>query len=133
MPLELNDIIALRKRIAVDRARLEEEERALEVIERRLRMEQSAAPQPRLDLGEPRETKQTFAGAVRDAVNKFTVEEFDVPMIETLLKGMGVPLPEKYLRSRIAMEVQLLASQGAIRRTFQGKGSTPHRYRRVQE
>lgn len=131
MPLELNDVIALRKRIAVDRARLEEEERALAIIERRLRQDQSGQQQqPALPLEDTGPKKKSFAQAVRDSVANFSHdEEFDVPMIETLLKGTGIPLPEKYLRSRIAMELQLLLANHVIRRTFQGGGSIPHRYK----
>lgn len=129
MPLELNDIIALRKRIAVDRARLEEEEQALTIIERRLRSDHQAAPQHGLDLGDANPKRKSFAQAVRDSVQHFQTEEFDVPMIETLLKGAGIPLPEKNCRARIAMELQVLLAKHVITRTVVGSGSTPHKYK----
>jgi hypothetical protein len=76
--------------------------------------------------GEP----PSFAAAVRSAVKRYKPgEEFTVRNIEQILLGDGVKLPEKNARARIAMVLQEMVERESVKKSFEGTGSMPHRYK----
>jgi hypothetical protein len=128
MPITLSDLVLLRKKLDLDRKKIEERERAISTVERMLR-EEASTEQRSLDLPAPVSAQPRFGESVRNAVVHFGTEQFTVPDIEALMKRQNVPLPRKNPRPRIAMILQRLVTEGAVVRTIEGKGPVPNSYR----
>lgn len=128
MPISLPDLVALRHRIESDILRSQEELKAVQLLEKKLRAENGAA-QPELPLDMSRGERPSFADSVRAAVRTYTQDEFTVANIENFLKQQKVTLPAKHIRARIAMILQDLTTKGAVKIASKGSGNTPHRYR----
>lgn len=132
MPISPSDIVVLRKRIEIERKQLEEQERALKVVEEMLRGQKGHnGHQPELNLPHAPLVRTGFAQGVRDVVKQFGESEFTVAGIEDLLKTKGVQLPKKNSRPRIAMVLQAMVKKKQIKVSFEGTGSTPHRFKRI--
>jgi len=144
MPFTPADFTALRSSLEAKRKRLEKELadinegiRAIDVVEKiadasiqqqSLPLDPSVSPVEMLDM---MANHISFAQRVRNSVAHFKDQEFTVKNVEDLLRGRGEPLPEKYVRPRIAMEMQNLVKSGKVVITKAGAGNAPHHYRLV--
>lgn len=81
-----------------------------------------------IELPEAPPATQPLADQIRDVIGKLGGKEFQVNQIEMILESTGRKVPGKYPRARISSELSDLVARGEIIRTFEGKGSTPHRY-----
>lgn len=125
------DLAALREELKEQRRALDEQERALDLVEQMLKAKSSG---PRFSVRISPAAQQVpqpggFTEAVRIVTGQFGEREFTVQDIEEMLRMLDFPIPEVDPRSRIAMVVKQLADEGAIVRTFEGSGRTPHRYK----
>ena len=82
-------------------------------------------------LGVEMSTDQpTLAERVKSAVSRFSADqEFTVPHVEALLKTEGFVLGGKSPRSRLAMIMSQLESEGFVIRTAKPKGFRPHKFK----
>ena len=130
MAITLNDIVSLRTKIERDRKKLEEQEKALRVLEAMIQEEgdtaQSQIVASNIEIN-------PFSVAVRDATTHFNGHEFTVGNIEDLLKNQGIKIPQKYARERISTILKRMAEDGRISVTYKGTGSQPYRYRFIGE
>lgn len=147
MAVKLEDILELRMKIENDRKKLEEQERALLILEQMLN-EQFPQPQPvapapetstlgaqsslikleELSVANVQE-RRTLADDVWDVAQRFGEQEFTVPHVEAVLKQLGREINAKAPRARIAMVLGTLEERGQVIRTFKGTGSVPHRFK----
>lgn len=143
MAITIGDLIELRGKVAETRKQLEEEEAALKVLERMIARNtdhSSAAHGSSVadesgqikiaELGVPDDSgKPTFTELVDSVVRRFGYQEFTVQHVEKVLVKEGHQINGKSPRARIAMALGQLEKKGVVDRTYEGTGSTPHRFR----
>lgn len=141
MAITLKDLVDLRQQVAESRKRLEEQERALSIVEQMLADKPGqAAPTPApntevkvdlsaLELEARSPQRETLPDQVKSLKASFGSQEFEVKHVEAALKKMGKTIAGKSPRARIAMVLSGLESSGEVVRTYKGVGSAPHRFR----
>ena len=137
MTIQLKDLEELRNKIAEERKKLEEQERALLILEQKLVNEAPTRIKPTeqsetFNLGElnvPTSNMSTLTDSVRALLKRIGCQEFTVADIEALLKQKGVELGGKAPRVRIEMALSDLVKEGEAIRTFRRVGSRPHRFK----
>lgn len=140
MPVSLDDIVVLRKKLELDRKRLQQREEAVAVVEQMLKEDAAKQVNGSEHVASSRfERKGTpirnagFAQSVRNAVAHFGTESFTGPEIETLLRSQGTELPKVNPRSRISVVLEKFRKGGIVVFKTKGKGSKPHRYKAIQQ
>lgn len=73
-------------------------------------------------------TANTFPSDVWAVVSQFGTQEFTAPLVHDVMMAGGYIFTGKAPKGRISVELAKLAEAKKIIRTFEGKGSTPHRY-----
>ena len=143
------NISELRAKIAASRKLLDEQERALDLVEALARggmapmatVRQSNEPSksssveipqlphmpqlPRTRI--PRSQKEIL----KEAIAKFDGKEFTVGMLDDVLVQSGNRFEGEKPRSRIAVLLVQLVDEKFIRRTQEGGGNVPHRYQKA--
>ncbi len=76
--------------------------------------------------------KTTLLDNVKNVIERFENQEFTVGHVDAALKAMGKGSTAKHFRNRVSVLVRKLHEDGILTRTFKGKGSEPHKYRRKQ-
>ncbi|HEY3698304.1 MAG TPA: hypothetical protein VGK97_03165 [Spongiibacteraceae bacterium] len=146
MASETEDVITqLRRAIEEGRKRLEDQERALVVLESMLPKRVTSNPigvnlissvddggiidLAEIEIDSPRGKRRTLVDDVRDLVKRFGGQEFTVAHTEKVLNNRGIEIPGKLPRSRISIVLGKLEEEGVIVKTFTGGGNVPNRYR----
>ncbi|EMM2262968.1 hypothetical protein ROT06_000466 [Pseudomonas aeruginosa] len=75
----------------------------------------------------------TFLDEIQEVVMTFGNNEFTVADVDEYLKANHKPVNGKSPRARIAMALGDLEEKGEVIRTFRGKGSIPHRFKRTEK
>jgi hypothetical protein len=143
MTISIDDLLVLRQAAEhkKDHAQNEiseftKEIAAIDVLIARMR-EREKSEQKALDLDAhhppPLAPQLPFAKSVRQVVGRFGNEEFSGSTVERVLKTQGSKLPERNVRTRIAMELKQMLKKNQIVRTHKGTGTDPHRYRYIAE
>lgn len=70
----------------------------------------------------------TLPADVWSVVSKFGPQEFSAPLTYDVMVASGYTVSGNTPKGRISVELAKLAEAKKITRTFEGKGSTPHRY-----
>jgi Tfp pilus assembly protein FimV len=136
MALEQKDIDDLESKIAEMRKEIEEQEIALRVMKKMLSSKgtSSTARQAEINLSaaipEISTRKQTLLESIQNVVNRLGNQEFTVQHIEALLNQEGTAPAGKSPRARIAMELTKMENNEEVIRTYKGKGSEPHRFKK---
>jgi len=140
-----NALSELRKQIEANKRLLEEQERALTVLEKMMgqssgvviipdndQASPSNLPSGGINLGEldvaENGDRQSLREQVCEFIRRFGDQEFTSAHIFAALKKAGIVVNGKYPRSRISMVLSKLEDEGALKRTFTGGGNVPHRY-----
>ena len=127
MSISLADIHALKKKSELERRKLDELEQALRIVEDKLRENDTA--QVQLDLKGGATLRRTgFTAAVRDAVLQYKNTSFTVKDIELFVRNQDVQMPPKSVRPRIAMILQKMVEEKAIKVMVEGSGNKPNVY-----
>ena len=74
----------------------------------------------------------TLTDNIKALIERMGDQEFIVPQIDALLKADDNQPIGKNPRARIAMIMSALESDGVVIRTFRGKGSVPHRFKKAK-
>ena len=88
--------------------------------------------QTAIELPPPPIGGSTLIGELRKVIKHLGNQEFQVVQLELLLKNSGYVIAGKYPRARISSELAGLVKTGEIVRTFEGAGSSPHKYKNSQ-
>jgi hypothetical protein len=143
------NISELRAKIAASRKLLDEQERALDLVEAlasgstapMVAVRQSNEPSksgnvqipqlpqmPQLPRSRvPRSQKEIL----KEAIAKFDGKEFTVGMLDDVLMQSGNRFEGEKPRSRIAVLMGQLVDENFIKRTQEGGGNVPHRYQKA--
>jgi hypothetical protein len=141
-----NALHELRRQIEANKALLEEQERALMVLETmmgystmpvngvRPLLASNASVQNGMiaveDLdNEADGARRTLRTEVTDVINRLGDQEFSIAHIDAALKKMGVVVNGNYPRSRISTILAKLENEGILIKTFGGSGNVPHKYK----
>ena len=132
----------LEAKVAVKRAELEDEERALAVVRRMMgqttqghifdvEVKEPSEPVKFEDLfgGAPNIKKRSFIDDVQKSFSHFGENEFEVSHVETALTRMGIVIDAKSPRSRISVVMGKLVKDNVVEQVFKGAGNVPHRYK----
>lgn len=137
----------LRAKIEVSKKTLDEQEKALKIVEAMMGVSVTSAattPTPAITVpttsesqSEPIELNSlvippppvTLKDEVIDIIKRLGDQEFNVTHIDTLLKRMGKVVTGKSPKSRISMAISSLVESGMLVKTFEGAGHVPHRYK----
>ncbi len=82
-------------------------------------------------LPELQQQNKTLIGEIRGVIQKLGGQEFQVPQLEAILGQNGFKVTGKYPRARISSELATLVKNKEIVRTYEGKGSVPHKYQQL--
>jgi DNA-binding transcriptional ArsR family regulator len=142
-----NALSELRRQIEANKALLEEQERALMILETMMGYSSKPVvaanvPAPNvpvqnslIELGELDSgingDKPTLRTQITEVIERLGDQEFSVAHIDAALKKMGIAVNGKYPRSRISMVLAKLEESGALVKTFTGGGNVPHKYKAV--
>ena len=88
--------------------------------------------QTAIELPPPPIGGRTLIGELRKVIKNLGNQEFQVVQLQLLLKNNGYVIAGKYPRARISSELAGLVKTGEIVRTFEGAGSSPHKYKNSQ-
>jgi len=141
MSATANALAELRKKIEDNRKLLQEQEHALEVLEKMMGIPSTqgnslssiaaSSSSVSIVLGELDGAKPTLNAQVSGVLSKIGDQEFTAGHIESALNRAGITVNGQHPRARIAMVLAKLQENGEIERTVSGTGKNPHRYRVV--
>jgi hypothetical protein len=133
----------LRAKIAANRKQLEEQERALVVLEQMMAQplysevfqDATAKSGPPSNLALPTPmvvaSKKTQKEIVCEAIDALNGQEFTVATIANILERTGKQFEGQNPRNRISVVLGSLEDNKVIRKTFTGGGNVPHRYKAI--
>ena len=150
------DISVLRKSIADQRQKLDEQERALNVLEEMLALPTPIQTRTRGILNDAAnklssgtatatavtggilnrafsERKRSLAEEILDIIKDFRGIEFTVPDVENELNKRRVIIKGKSPRAQIAVNMGTLEKRGKVIRTERSLGNNPHKFRLAEE
>lgn len=142
MAISVSDLVALKQKVETEKKKLQSELdeadktlAAIELLQSKIRADNQA----QVSLFDPLTNnpalpipKMSFSESVRQAVHRFSSEEFTVANVENVLKAQGVKLPLNNVRARIATEIKELIKKKVLVKTYTGTGIEPNRYRRLE-
>jgi hypothetical protein len=71
----------------------------------------------------------TFTDETRRVVEKFGAKEFNISIVESAMKKLGITIKGKSPKSRISVSLNKLCDEEFLMRTFNGSGNVANKYR----
>lgn len=126
MAITLNDLQPLREAAEVKRKELDELENAIRVLERIISGELNTDVNS--EKAKKAQPRMAFEDRVNEIIQAFKGREFSVEDVELEFKLKGQEIIGQSPRARIAGAMSKLVRNGKVYRSFEGRGSIPHRF-----